>query len=300
VTAVRRAFPPLRQRDQIALVAPASWPTVEWVDWTAAKISSWGFDPVVAGHVLDQVGYLAGSDADRLADLNAAIRDVDVRAIVCVMGGCGSLRLLHDIDVDALRRDPKPLVGYSDITALHRVWHQAGVVSLHGPVAGDHADDVQTFLTGSVTGALHAASDQFGAELTTSGSASGPLFGGNLEMLARTVGVLEFDLAGHILLLEINRAAGLGMVDRALTQLIMAGALDGIAGIAIGYLQGFEGYADRGWTVLDVLRDRLRLLEVPVLAGLPLGHDESPRTVGLGLAHRLDADAATLTALPVA
>jgi len=250
--------------------------------------------------VLDQLGYLAGSDADRLTDLNAAIRDRNVRAIVCVMGGCGNFRLLHGVDVEALRRDPKPLVGYSDITSLHRVWHQAGVVSLHGPIAGDHADDVRTFLEGGLTEAVGSSVDRLGAELTTSGSVSGPLFGGNLEMLARSVGVLDFNLAGHILLLEINRSAGLGMVDRALTQLILSGALDGIVGVAIGYLQGFEGYSDRGWTVLDVLRDRLSILGVPILAGLPLGHDDNPRAVGLGIRYRLDADLSTLTPLPAA
>lgn len=292
-----RTSAPLQRGDQIALVAPASWPTAEWVQGTVNTVSSWGFRPRVGDHVLDQLGFLPGSDEDRLADLNAAVRDGDVRGIVCLLGGCGSLRLLPGLDVDALGRDPKPLVGYSDITALHRVWLQAGVVSLHGAVAGRHAEDVRTFLTGGVTGPLPMDESQFGSELTTSGSVSGPLFGGNLEMLARTVGVLDLDLADHILLLEINKAAGLGNVDRALTQLVLSGALDGIVGVAIGHLQGFEGYADRGWTVVDVLRNQLRRLEVPVLAGLPLGHDVDPRTVGLGLRYKLDADRATLTPL---
>jgi muramoyltetrapeptide carboxypeptidase len=219
-----------------------------------------------------------------------------VRAIVCLLGGCGSLRLVRGVDVEALRHDHKPLVGYSDITALHCVWHRAGVPSLHGAVAGAHADDVSDHLTGTVAGPLRAASAQPGAELSTSGSASGPLFGGSLEMLARTVGVLELDLTDHILLLEINRAAGLGNVDRALTQLLLSGALDDIVGVAIGHLQGFEDLVDRGWTIVDVLRDRLRLLDVPVLAGLPLGHDENPRTVALGIRYDLDADLGVLTA----
>jgi muramoyltetrapeptide carboxypeptidase len=275
-------------------VSPASFPTAEWVEWSAQQVKSWGFRPRVGEHALDHMGFLAGSDEDRLADVNAAIRDPHVRAIVTLMGGCGSHRLIHGVDVEALRADPKPLVGYSDITALHRVWHHAGVVSLHGPMAGEHAEDVRGFLTGAVAEPLHLRKSQWGAELTTTGLVSGPLFGGSLEMLARTVGVLEFDLTDHILLLEINKAAGLGNVDRALTQLMLSGSLDGVIGVAIGYLQGFEEHVDRGWTVLDVLRDRLRLLDVPVLAGLPLGHDANPRTVALGIDYELNA---TLTAL---
>lgn len=293
-----RTFAPLREGDRVAVVAPASWADAELVDCTAAQISAWGFDPHVSPHAMDRVGYLAGTDKDRLADLNAAISDARVRAIVCVRGGCGSFRRLHGVDVDALRRDPKPLIGYSDITALHRVWHQAEVVSLHGAVAGDHADDVRTFLAGGMPSALYSDPAQLGAELTTSGRVSGPLAGGNLEMLARSVGVVDIDLAGHVLLIEINRAAGLGMVDRALSQLIMSGSLGGIVGIAIGHLQGFESYVDREWTIIDVLRDRLQLLDVPVLAGLPLGHDDHPRAVGLGVDYELDADLASLVATP--
>jgi muramoyltetrapeptide carboxypeptidase len=122
------------------------------------------------------------------------------------------------------------------------------------------------------------------------------VFGGNLEMLARSVGVLEFDLQKHILLLEINRSEGLGHVDRALTQLIMAGALDGVVGVALGWLSGFEEYVDRDWTIIDVLRDRLDSLDVPVLAGLPFGHGPDPRVAPLGVRCTIDADAGLFTA----
>lgn len=142
----------LRPGDEIALVAPASRPARDWVDWSTRKVESWGLRPRVGSHVLDRMGFLAGTDDDRLADVNSAIRNSRIRAIVSLRGGCGSLRLVRGIDVDALRRDPKPLVGFSDITALHGVWHQAGVTSLHGSVAGDYADDVRTSLTGSLPG----------------------------------------------------------------------------------------------------------------------------------------------------
>lgn len=285
----------LSNGDGIALVSPASWSEPAQIEATNAVIESWGFRPRVGAHVRDRVGYLAGTDEDRLADLNESIRDPEVRAIVCLRGGCGSSRLLHGVDVDALEEDPKPLVGFSDITALHRVWHQHGVPSLHGAVAGAHQQVVKDVLMGGTPAPVATDPRQFGAELTTRGRATGALFAGNLEMLARSVGVLDFDVAGHVLLLEINRSAGLGHVDRALTQLIMAGALDGVVGVALGWLSGFEDLVDRDWTIIDVLRDRLCGLGVPVLAGLPFGHGPDPRVAPLGVQCTIDADAGLVT-----
>jgi len=218
-----------------------------------------------------------------------------VRAIVCLRGGCGSSRLLRGVDVEGLGRDPKPLVGFSDITALHRVWHLHGVPSLHGAVAGVHRQDVRDLLEGRTPAPVAGDPGQLGAGLTTGGRATGTLFGGNLEMLARSVGVLDLELGGHVLLLEINRSDGLGHVDRALTQLVMAGALDGIVGVALGRLHGFEDHVDRGWTVVDVLRDRLHGWGVPILGGLPLGHGPDPRVAPLGVPCTIDADAGLLT-----
>ena len=285
----------LTDGDCIALVSPASWSEPGQIDETEAVIESWGFRPRLGAHVHERLGYLAGTDEARLADLNDAIRDPEIRAIVTLRGGCGSFRLLPGIDVDALKADPKPLVGFSDITALHRVWHQQGVPSLHGAVAGLHPELVDVVLRGGTPDPVPADRHQFGAELTTRGGVTGTLFGGNLEMLARSVGVLDFDLRGHVLLLEINKSEGLGHVDRALTQLIMAGALDGVVGVALGWLAGFEDYVDRGWTVIDVLRDRLACLDVPVLAGLPFGHDAALRVAPLGVPCTIDADAGLFT-----
>ncbi len=291
-----RHLPPARLSpgDTVALLTPASWASDAWIDETAQRITDWGWRVRLGAHVRDRLGYLAGGDADRLSDLHAAIHDPEVRAIVCATGGCGSLRLARGLDLDALRADPKPIVGFSDITALHLLWQRAGVVSLHGAVAGNRADAVRDLLLGNVPGVLHADQAQYGAVLTTRGRATGWLAGGNLEMLARSVGVVEVSFAGHVIVLEVNRAAGLGMVDRALTQLVDSGTLDKVSGIALGVLEGFDGYRDRGWDVLDVLRDRLGLLGVPILAGLPLGHTPNPVTVPLGVGCELDADAGTL------
>jgi muramoyltetrapeptide carboxypeptidase len=289
----------VRGGDKVALVAPASWMEPPAIDDTVAALESWGLRVDVGAHADDRHGFMAGTDEDRLADLNAAVRDPEVRAVVALRGGCGSLRLVRGVDVAALRTDPKPLVGFSDITALHQVWTSAGVPSVHGAPVGARADDVRRLLLGESVGPVVSEPDRYGAVLTTTGQASGLLSGGNLEMLARSVGVVGPALAGHVLLLEITRAAGLGMVDRALTQLLLSGTLDGVVGVALGELQGFDGYADRDWTVLDVLADRLGQLGVPILAGLPIGHLDDPVPVPLGVGCTLDADAGTLTCGPL-
>ncbi len=204
---------------------------------------------------------------------------------------------MRGVDTAALCDDPKPLVGYSDITALHLLWHSVGIPSHHGAPSGRHAADVRRLLAGSDDWAVEADPHILSAGLTTGGAAVGPLVGGNLEMLARSVGVVDLDLTGRVLLLEANRAAGLGMVDRALGQLVLSGTLDGVAGVAVGTLAGFEGYVDRDWTVLDVLHQHLDPLGVPVLGGLPIGHGDDNRTVPLGVACRLDADRGRLTSI---
>lgn len=242
----------------VAVASPASWPSEECVESCLSLVDPWGFQPRLGTHAREQLGYLAGRDEDRLADLNEAIRDPEVRAIVTTRGGCGSSRLLRGVDVEALAADPKPLVGYSDITALHRVWHTTGVPSLHGAAAGRHAPILDLVLRGGTPPAVMHDPAQYGSDLA------------------------ELDLDGHVLLLEINKAAGLGNVDRALTQLLMSGALDGVVGVAVGWLTGFEDYQDRGWSILDLLGERLGTLGVPVLAGLPFGHDPDPMVAPLG------------------
>jgi muramoyltetrapeptide carboxypeptidase len=112
----------------VAVVSPSSWPDSRGdIDPLLHTLETWGLRPQVGAHLVDRRGYMAGTDADRLADLNQALRDPGIRAVIASRGGCGGLRLVHGVDRQALEHDPKPLVGYSDITALHQVWRRAGV-----------------------------------------------------------------------------------------------------------------------------------------------------------------------------
>jgi muramoyltetrapeptide carboxypeptidase len=262
-------------------------------------LESWGLRVQTGRHVFDRTGYLAGPDDDRLDDLNEAFDDPAVRAVVCTRGGYGAQRIVDRLRLGA----PKHLVGFSDITALQlAVWRRAGWPSVHGP-GGAWFDDR---LPATSATSLHAAlftsgplrsytseNEETGAVRVPGPPVRGVLLGGNLAMLASTLGTLDMpDLSGRILLVEDVGEAPY-RVDRMLTHLRRAGAFDGVAGVAVGQ---FTGCADAGpTTVVDVLREHLGALGVPVLGGLRIGHGAGQETVVLGAEAVLDVNVGCLT-----
>ncbi|SFR16899.1 muramoyltetrapeptide carboxypeptidase [Lentzea waywayandensis] len=281
-------------------MSPASYPSEEALGESVRVLESWGLVVEVGKHALDRHGYLAGRDSDRLADLDDAYRDPGVRAVIAARGGAGAYRIAHDLDFAAVRADPKPLVGFSDITNLHlALWRHCRVAGIHGFLDGARsAASTRSLLMETEPAVLHRDPEALTAAVRVGGVATGNLVGGHLGTLAWSVGAGLPDLDGAILFLEAPRAVGLGHVDRQLTQLIRSGSLRGLRGVALGRFPGFEDYTDRDWTVLDVLRDRLEPLGVPVLGGIDVGHGDNPLSIALGPMAELDADAGTLTTDP--
>jgi muramoyltetrapeptide carboxypeptidase len=292
-------FRGLRPGDLVRLLSPASYPDESWVRESTEILTSWGLVVDVGKHALDEWGYMAGHDGDRLEDLNAAYRDPDVRAIVTTRGGAGAYRIVDGLDYDAVRRDPKPLVGFSDITYLHlALWRRAGMPGIHGCIAGPRAaSTVRHLLMTGERSVLRRDDGTDTATLSTGGQATGVLLGGSLVAVATSVGAGLPRLDGAILLLETERPPGLGLgfVDRQLTQLRRSGALHGLRAVALGRFPGYGGYADRGWSLHDVLANRLGDLGVPVLGGLEIGHGVDPLATLLGTKADLDAEEGTLT-----
>lgn len=285
--------PRLRPGDRVRVVSPASTPDREFVARGVELLSGWGLQVELGRHVFDSVGYLAGSDEDRLADLNEAFRDPGVRAIFATRGGKGAYRISDQLDFDAVRRDPKPVVGFSDITAVHlSLWKECGLAGIHGPF-NDEA--LRAVLMTADEIVVRRDPEEPTAALTTGGRATGFLMGGNLNTVAHAVGGELSRLDGGILLIEDNLGTGLGAIDRQLTQLIKSGLLDGLRGIAVGRFNGFEEACVNGWSVVEVMRDRFDLLDVPVLGGLPIGHGRQPATGPLGTVATIDPAAGTLT-----
>lgn len=291
-------LPRLRSGDRVRLVSPASTPSREGVERTIAVLEGFGLKVEVGQHVLDVHGYLAGRDEDRLSDFNDALRDPGVRAAIATRGGRGAYRITDGLDFAALRADPKPIVGFSEITILHLAAQlHAGVPGIHGAcwdesVGQVSAASIRDVLMERAPTTVRATPEEPTASLTTAGRASGVLLGGNLDMIVTAAGWTLPDLNDAILLIEAVQM-GLGQLDRSLTRLIKAGALSGLRGIAIGQFTGIK--ASHGWDAIDVLRDRLAPLGIPMLGGLPLGHGAGPMAVPVGTAADLDADGGTLT-----
>jgi muramoyltetrapeptide carboxypeptidase len=284
----------------VALVSPSGPVAPHRVAAAIMVLTSWRLRPQVFPYALERTGYLAGTDEQRLSDLNKALGDPSMRAVWCTRGGYGVQRIVDGVDFAAVKADPKLVVGFSDITALHlALWQRTGLVTVHGPVAAqmDKGGDSAT-----AQGAKHAlmsgqpvAVKADPAELTypvrTGGRAEGRLIGGNLSLLAASAGTPDLpDLTGAILLIE-EVAEGPYRVDRMLTQLLRCNALAGAVGIAVGQ---FTECGD----VAEVIAERLAPLGVPLLGGLPIGHGEQHVAVPLGTPSTLDADAGTLIVAP--
>jgi len=282
--------PPLKKGARIALVAP-SGPVAGEEDLERARenVRSFGWEPVLGKHAGAKTGYLAGSDADRLEDLNAALADPRVDGIWCVRGGYGTMRLLDRIDYGDLRNRPRPIIGFSDITALHSaIQRRCGLGSFHGPTArGALSDFSRQSLVRAVVERVDPCGTAPSAREIVPGRATGRLTGGNLAIVAALTGTpYAPDLTDSILVLEdVNEP--LYRIDRMLQQLLLAGALAKCKAIVFGDCTGAE---ENGATdgLDELLRSVAEQLRIPCLAGIPVGHIPEQWTIPLGATATLD------------
>ncbi|WP_188193925.1 S66 peptidase family protein [Nonomuraea sp. SYSU D8015] len=286
----------MRPGDTVAIVAPSGPPDAVQLRRGVERLEGLGFKVVTGAHTLDRqkLDYLAGDDAARAADVQAAWCDPAVSAVFCCRGGYGAGRLLGLLDWDALRAaGPKVLLGSSDITALHNAFAiELGVPTLHGPMpacdllGGERGPEPRSWA--SLQAALSGAPQQVrGDRVLAAGRAEGELYGGNLSLLASMCGTRwQPSFAGRIALLE-DIGEEPYRIDRMLTQLLQAGAFDGVRGIALG------SWVDCG-DPYPVLRDRLEPLGVPILAGLPVGHGSPQMSVWLGRLGVIDTESCSL------
>ncbi len=293
--------PKLRRGDAVRVVAPSSPYDPAALDRGLEVLSTrFGLEPRMRADLGTRRGYLAGDDARRAEEWREAVADPDSRAIFCARGGYGAMRILPAVDPAPLLARPKALVGFSDVTALHAVLNRAGLASVHGPVVtqlGRAPEDalrhLEALLLEDAPRAGPWEAPAPGAGLVASrtispGRASGPLLGGTLTLLAHLAGTPYAPrLDGAILLLE-DVGEKPYRIDRCLTQLRLAGALDRIAGLAIGL---FTSCDDAGILALDVVREAALALGVPAVEGLPVGHEDANFAVPLGARATLVAPA---------
>ncbi len=293
--------PRLAPGDPVRVIAP-SGPVPREAFAAGIEVLRARYDVRHDDGVFAREGYLAGSDERRLAELTAALADPDARAIVMARGGYGLLRLLPFVDPGVLAARPRPIVGFSDGTALLAFAARAGVASIHGPVvtqlgslpAGDQRALFERLETPGPSLLLD------GLEGLIPGRVRGPLIGGNLEVFSRLVGTPFLpDVSGAILFFE-DLGERPYRIDRLLTHLDLAGVFGAASGVIAGDFSGCrEPEATRADspTAEDVLVDRLGRLPVPVALRGAFGHGTRNRALPYGTLCELDTAAGTLTAL---
>lgn len=300
----------LQPGDRVAVVSPCG-PVLDHdlFDASIAILRSWDLEVVEGAHARASTGHLAGTDGQRVADLNAAFADPSVRAVWIARGGYGLTRILDRIAWDALTADPKLVVGFSDVTALLvAAWQRVGMVAVHGPFVGRLAQYPlvvvervrRLVLHDADTDAVADAGSTRPVQLTGTAVIGGsvgpvPLVGGNLTVLAALAGTTDQVRASGCVLLVEEVAEAPYRVDRALTQLRASGSLDGVAGVAVGAPVACVPTVDRpSATFAEVVADRLGGLGRPVVAGLPVGHTRDQHALLHGGRVTLDGSHGTL------
>jgi len=304
----------LKVGDTIGLVSPGGFITEAQLEEAKTNMISLGFSVVVAKNILQKYGYFAGTDKERSEDLHEMFGNKKVDGIVCVRGGYGCARVLDFLDFNLIKRNPKVLIGYSDITALlYGIYAQTGLIGFHGPVA------TSTFNEFSVNNFKNVlmnpqqklplliadedpAKHEYKPFVIRHGKAEGKLVGGNLSIVASLIGTkYDVDSKGKIIFLE-EVGEEPYRVDRMLTQMIQAGKFKHVVGVALGIFSKCDPKPDESgiansFSLSEVLQERLFQLNVPVLYGLSFGHVVDKFTLPFGINAELDVDNQKLTLL---
>lgn len=270
--------PAIEKGDTLALLAPAGKMTPEKLELFASELERRGYSCMRATHVLDRHHKFAGTDAVRAADLTDLWKREEVKALICVRGGYGSIRSLMHAAADFGSGKPKWLTGFSDITALHLFLQQKGVQSIHGLMPVQYEDGPEARKSLDALLALLSGADMSYRlpphPLNREGEGSGILTGGNLSVLMSLAGTAWFpDLRGKVLFLE-EVGEERYRFDRLLQQLKATGALSQLAGLVVGGLTGLEeDEADPfGMSPEEIVTAVVKEYNYPVLFGFQAGH----------------------------
>jgi len=307
---LKRKAPSLRQGDVVAVVAPSGAVHEESLERGIEILKSLGYRVKTGKSVLKRYGYLAGDDADRARDFTSAWVDPEVKAVVCARGGYGATRMLPYLDFDVLRDHTKILVGFSDVTALHLAfWREMRLVTFHGPMveSGEASSlsvpyNLEWFrkvLDGSWTGGEitlpsepeeEGTTVQGGLRAVEEGRGRGELVGGNLSLIATLCGTpYDLDTKGKILFLE-EIGEKPYRVDRMLSQLRLAGKLEGLSGVLLGDFTDCEATGPSpSFTVWEVLEQYFKGTGIPCISGVPAGHGKYRAMLPLGTEVEIDA-----------
>ncbi|MED3552477.1 LD-carboxypeptidase [Cytobacillus praedii] len=286
----------LKIGDTIGIIAPASPPNQENLLRSFAFLEELGLKVKLGKHVYDQYGYLAGKDKDRLEDLHTMFLDSEVKAVICAGGGYGTGRIASQIDYKMIKNHPKIFWGYSDITFLHTaIRQQTGLITFHGPMLASDIGKVDAdplskeyFKQLFEPASIQYPNDLSQLEVLIDGKAGGEITGGNLSLLASTIGTaFEIDTKGKLLLIEdINEEPR--SIDRMLNQLHMAGKLSEASGLIIGDFNNCVPERELSLELDEVISHYTYLANIPALKGFKFGHCSPHISIPLGVHAEMD------------
>lgn len=278
---------------RIGVVAPSGVVPRDRFEQGMAVIESMGFSMVVPGDVFYSHRFLAGTDRQRAEALHRGFTDDAVDAIICARGGYGTLRLLPLIDFRLIRRHPKPFIGFSDISALLWAFYQkAGLATFHGPVVtsmagGDEASKDALMRALASDGSVVLT----GRIILKDGAAKAPVVGGNLSTLCHLLGTPFAPCFNDVILIleDTNEAAY--KIDRMLSQMKLTGCFDGLSGLVLGSFTG----CSRMEPIFEIVLETFEAWDIPILAGVDVGHGPVNLTAPMGVPALLDTGAFSLT-----
>ena len=298
----------LKPGDKVAIISPASTPGDKNPEKAASTLREWGFEPVMGQHVLAKHHMYAGTVMERCSDLLWALNDPKIKAIVCTRGGYGSAMLLDPMTRDDFRLNPKWIVGYSDITALHSAMVCSGVMSIHANMGGalgerGARDSINQMLRDVLMGNLPSYTVP-AHPLNVTGTARGIVLGGNMAVFTNIGGSRQWDFLDRenikgkdIILVFEDVSESMPRVNSMLQQLRLKGVLDRVKGIIVGRFTEYEprdGYTDMN----EMLAETLNKYDIPVCYDFPASHDESwnyPMIEGCKATLIIDPEGVTLT-----
>ncbi len=299
--------PRLKVGDTVGLISPAGIVDSEDVEQARRTFSALGLKVKLGRHILDSYGYLAGNDRDRALDVNAMFADKSVNAIIAMRGGWGVNRILPLLNYNSIGANPKIIMGYSDITSLLlAITARTGLVTFHGPVA---TSTWNNFTLKYVTSILFDAQavtmnnnlvTQLRREIITPGKAKGKFIGGNLSVITSMLGSSYLPTwKGSILFIE-DIGEDIYRIDRMLVQLKNAGILNQLSGFVFGQCTNCKVGDEPSFTLMQVLQQHIRPLNIPAWYGSAIGHIRDKFTVPIGIEVEIDANTGIIKMLEAA
>lgn len=269
-------YPPILKRgDKAIIISPSGSVDLQYIEGACQVLQDWGLVVEIATHAEEQYGRFGGTVEQRDSNLQQAMDDCDVKLIFCSRGGYGVVHLLDRLNFDGIKKHPKWIVGYSDITALHLALLQEGIVSLHAPMARHLTEDAQDTASCFLKDSLFVNIPDYSIDshpLNRYGSIKGKLFGGNLAVLSGLIGTPYMTIPDNAILFIEDIGEAPYKIDRMMWQLQLSGVLNRISGLVIGQFADCPEDSAMGATIYESIRNIVNDYDYPLVFNFPVGH----------------------------